>query len=60
MQISKINNEQNFNGKIVVLGDISKSQKYLFNLHKSNLEQLMKNEPFDMFVKQSKSKKKQV
>ena len=59
--IMKINqagiNNQSFDGKINVIGKISKSQNYLFNLHRSNLDKMIENKPYDLFVKQSNSKK---
>ena len=57
MYISPINNNQNFEGKVIVKNTISSNQNYLFNLHKKALENMIKDMPFDLFVEQSKSKK---
>lgn len=48
---------QSFKGKVITKGQISTAQNYLFNLHRSVLEQKMKDLPFDLFVEQSKSRK---
>lgn len=56
MKISPIDNKQNFNGRVIVLGKISAAQNYLFNLHRKNLEKMISDMPFDLFVKQSRSK----
>ena len=57
MLVSKIDNKQNFNGKVLVIGKISKTQNYLFGLHRKNLERMIADKPYDLFVRQSKSKK---
>ncbi len=57
MKINSVSDQSNFTGKIVLKNKISKSQVSLFNLHKSALEQKIKDMPFDLFVEQSKSKK---
>ena len=57
MLVSKVDNNQNFNGKLVVKGAISTTQNYLFGLHRKNLERMIADKPYDLFVRQSKSKK---
>ena len=57
MKISQIDNNINFNGKVIVKKTISPNQKHLFNLHKNNLDNMIKDMPFDLFIEQSKSKK---
>lgn len=57
MLVSKIDNNQNFNGKLVVKGAISTTQNYLFGLHRKNLERMIADKPYDLFVRQSKSKR---
>lgn len=57
MKIKQIGISPNFDGKIVVKNAISSNQKHLFDLHKNNLDMMIKDMPFDLFVKQSKSKK---
>lgn len=57
MKISQIDNNINFNGKVIVKNAISPNQKHLFNLHKNNLDNMIKDMPFDLFIEQSKSKK---
>lgn len=57
MSVNSISYQPNFNGKIVLKNKLSSNQNYLFNLHKSALEQKIKDMPFDLFVEQSKSKK---
>lgn len=58
MKINPItNNNQNFEGKIVVKNSISAQQRHLFNLHKPNLDKMIQDLPFDLFVEQSKSKR---
>ena len=57
MKISQIDNNINFNGKVIVKNAISPNQKHLFNLHKNNLDNKIKDMPFDLFIEQSKSKK---
>lgn len=57
MLVQPISDKQNFNGKVIVLGKISKTQNYLFNLHKAKLEEMMANKTYDLFVRQSKSGK---
>lgn len=57
MKVSQIDKNINFNGKVIVKNAISSNQKYLLNLHKNNLDNMIKDLPFDLFVEQSKSKK---
>ena len=57
MNILPINNNINFDGKVIIKNTISSNQKYLFNMHKKNLDYMIKDLPFDLFVEQSKSKK---
>ena len=57
MKIKQIEISPNFDGKIVVKNAISSNQKHLFDLHKNNLDMMIKDMPFDLFVEQSKSKK---
>ena len=57
MKLSRISTSPIFEGKIIVKNKISNNQKYLFNLHKQTLENMIKDMPFDLFVEQSKSKK---
>lgn len=57
MRVQSVENQQNFNGRVIVLGTISANQKALFNLHKESLEHMISSKPYDIFVKQSKSKK---
>ena len=57
MKLYPINNEPKFNGKVIVKNKLSSNQNYLFNLHKKALDNMIKDLPFDLFVKQSKSKK---
>jgi len=57
MQVSSISNQQNFNGNVVILGKISTTQNALFNIHKAAVERMIASKPYDIFVKQSKSKK---
>lgn len=57
MYVSPIKNNQNFEGQVIVKNKISANQRYLFNLHRSALEEMIKGLPFDLFVEQSKSKK---
>ena len=57
MHISPISTSMDFKGKVIVKNKISSNQNYLFNLHKKNLESMIKDMPFDLFVEQSKSKK---
>ncbi len=57
MHISPISTLTNFKGKVIVKNKISANQNYLFNLHKSKLEDMIKGMPFDLLVEQSKSKK---
>jgi len=57
MQVQPITTNLNFDGKVIVKNKISVSQNYLFNLHKKNLDYMIKDLPFDLFVEQSKSKK---
>lgn len=57
MQVSSVSNSQNFNGRVIVLDKISANQKYLLNLHKKALECMIADKPYDLFVKQSKSRK---
>ena len=57
MDIEPVSNKQSFTGKIIIKNPISKTQNYLFNLHRPALEQKIKDMPFDLFVEQSKSRK---
>lgn len=57
MLIQPISDKTSYTGQVIVLGKISKTQNYLFNLHKANLIQIMKDKPYDLFAKQSKSRK---
>lgn len=57
MRIHSITNNQNFEGTVVLKNKISSQQNYLFNLHKPNLERMIKDMPFNLLVEQSKSKK---
>ena len=57
MQVQPISTNPNFDGKVIVKNKISTAQNYLFNLHKSKLEDMIKDMPFDLLVEQSKSKK---
>ena len=50
MSVNSISYQPNFNGKIVLKNKLSSNQNYLFNLHKSALEQKIKDMPFDLFV----------
>ena len=57
MRTNPISTNSVFNGKIVIKNTINPTQEYLFNKHKPTLESMIKDMPFDLFVKQSKSKK---
>ena len=57
MKVNPITTNQNFEGKVILKNKISTQQNHLFNLHKSNLEKMIADMPFDLFVEQSKSKK---
>lgn len=57
MKAGKVTNTQIFEGKVVLKNAISVQQRHLFNLHKPNLDRMIKDMPFDLFVEQSKSKK---
>ena len=57
MQVQPILTNLNFDGKVIVKNKISLNQNHLFNLHKKNLESMIKDMPFDLLIEQSKSKK---
>lgn len=57
MKVNSVGNQQNFEGKVVLKNKISVQQNSLFNKHKSNLDKMIEEMPFDLFVEQSKSKK---
>ena len=57
MQVQPISTNLNFDGKVIIKNKISTTQNYLFNLHKSKLESMIKDMPFDLLIEQSKSKK---
>ncbi len=52
-----IANQQNFEGKVVLKNKISVQQNSLFKKHKPNLDKMIEEMPFDLFVEQSKNKK---
>lgn len=56
MKVDKVNSNS-FCGQIVEVGKISKTQKYLFNLHRQSILKMLQDMPFDLYVKQSSSKK---
>ena len=57
MKINNISGNQNFEGNLVVKNNISAQQRHFFEQHKPELEKMIKDMPFDLFVEQSKSKK---
>ena len=57
MKVLPLSTNLNFDGKVIVNSKISSNQNYLFNIHKKNLENMIKDMPFDLFVEQSKSGK---
>jgi len=57
MEINSIKKQQTFEGSVILKNKISTQQNSLFKKHKPNLDQMIKDMPFDLFVEQSKSKK---
>ena len=56
MLVQPISDKTSYTGQVIVLGKISSTQNHLFNLHKANLMQMIKDKPYDLFVKQSNSR----
>ena len=57
MKINTANANPSFSGKVILNNKISTAQNYLLNRYKNNLDNMIKDMPFDLLVKQSKSKK---
>ena len=57
MKTYPISSNTAFSGNVILKNRLSVNQNYLFNLHKQNLEKMIKDMPFDLFAEQSKSRK---
>jgi len=57
MNVPTIPTNLNFEGKIIVKSKLNKTQKNTLKRHKNALDNIIKDMPFDLVIKQSKSKK---
>ena len=57
MRVDKIKNTQNFKGKFITVGKIYPQQRYLLQQYLPEMSKLIKDKPYDLFIKESKSKK---
>ena len=57
MNVQPVSTNANFEGKLIIKNKINSAQNHLLNLHKQNLEKMIDDLPFDLFVEQSKSRK---
>ncbi len=57
MNVNPISTNVNFDGKVIINGKISKAQNKLLSQNKGLLESMIKKMPFDLIIKQSRSKK---
>lgn len=57
MNIKPISNQQNFEGKVILNGKISRPHRPLIDRNRAMIDAQIKDMPFDILVKESKSKK---
>lgn len=57
MKVNTVSNKQSFEGKVIIDGKINRLYRPLIDRNKPDIENRIKDLPFDIVVKESKSKK---
>lgn len=57
MKVNTVSNKQSFEGKVIIDGKINRLYRLLIDRNKPDIENRIKDLPFDIVVKESKSKK---